>query len=991
MELGRASQVCAALCFLAITMSAAPLHADVVDFLGKPIASVRLEAEGRVITAKNVLGLLETRAGEPLAMQAVRASVTHLFSLGRFENVVVRARLVEARVALVYELTPTHPIYKISFAGTSGTAGVDDGRLRRAIAERYGVTPSVDFAPEMAGLVSAQLQARGYRQATVTFRVKLEHAPERGVLIFTVVPGPRTHVDQIDVSATSGVVPATLLRELGLSHGVAYEPDRLGERIGRFVDRLKRTGHYEARVSVSPRLDDANHQVSLSIVVQPGPRVRVQFRGDPLPGERREDLVPIAREGSADEDLLEDSAQRIVAFWQGQGYRDAKATFTREAEGDDLVITFTVTRGAQYRVAAVDVSGNEAITAAELAPVERVKEGAPFTSAALDAEVAAIQDLYARRGFAQTRAQATAQPSATVTSSQQVPMDVAIGITESARTVVGSVSIAGNHSIAAAELTAGLGLQPGRPFFPTQLAVDRDAVQLRYANGGFRNATVTSSPGLSADGTRADVVFTVQEGPRVFVDHVLIVGNDRTSAETIKRELQFKSGDPLGLEAIAESQRRLATLGLFRRARITELGHGIETTRDVVVTVEEAAATTIGYGGGLEASSRIRQTDADGGIATEQIEVAPRAFFEIGRRNLFGKNRSVNLFTRISLRPKDSPFFADQRPGSQTGSGYGFSEYRVLTTYREPRVFGTAADAFLTGTLEQQIRSSFNFARRALSAELLRRVTRHVSINGNYQIQRTELFDEKIAPADKLLIDRLFPQVRLSSFSLSAVRDGRNDLLDPSAGVYLSANGQIAARDIGSEVGFLKTYLTAQFFKTVPKTRRMVLATSARVGLAAGLPREIPRLDPQGHPVLDDNGQPIIDAIRDLPASERFFAGGDTTVRGFALDQLGTPATIDQDGFPIGGNALVILNAELRIPVRGGLGAVGFIDAGNVFAKTSAIDLGAFRNAVGFGIRYRSPVGPIRVDIGFKLDRRDIVPGRLEDRTALHISLGQAF
>jgi outer membrane protein insertion porin family len=622
----------------------------------------------------------------------------------------------------------------------------------------------------------------------------------------------------------------------------------------------------------------------------------------------------------------------------------------------------------------------------------RVKVGAPFTSAALDAEVSAIQDLYARRGFAQARAQASVQPTASPLNSQQVPMTVAIGITESARTVVGSVAIAGNRSLATAELTAGLGLQPGRPFFPTQLAVDRDAVQLRYANGGFRNATVTSSPGLSADGTRADVIFTVQEGPRVFVDHVLIVGNDRTSAETIGRELQFKSGDPLGLESIAESQRRLATLGLFRRTRITELGHGVETTRDVVVTVEEAPATTIGYGGGLEASSRIRQADTDRGIATEQIEVAPRAFFEIGRRNLFGKNRSVNLFTRISLRPKDSPFYADQQPASQAGgSGYGFSEYRVLGTFREPRVIGTATDAFLTGTIEQQIRSSFNFARRALSAELLRRLTRHVSINGNYQIQRTELFDEKIAPADKLLIDRLFPQVRLSSFSLSAVRDGRNDLLDPSAGAYLSANGQVAARDIGSEVGFLKTYLTAQYFKTVPKSRRMVLATSARVGLAGGFPREIPRLDGQGHPVLDDGGQPIIDTIRDLPASERFFAGGDTTVRGFALDQLGTPATIDQDGFPIGGNALVILNAELRIPVRGGLGAVGFIDAGNVFARTSAIDLGAFRNAVGFGIRYRSPVGPIRVDIGFKLDRRDIVPGRLEDRTALHISLGQAF
>ena len=114
----------------------------------------------------------------------------------------------------------------------------------------------------------------------------------------------------------------------------------------------------------------------------------------------------------------------------------------------------------------------------------------------------------------------------------------------------------------------------------------------------------------------------------------------------------------------------------------------------------------------------------------------------------------------------------------------------------------------------------------------------------------------------------------------------------------------------------------------------MVLATSARVGLAFGFSGEIPRLDADGNPVLDDSGQPIVDPLRDLPASERFFAGGDTTVRGFALDQLGTPATIDKDGFPIGGNAMVILNAELRIPVRGGLGVVSFVDAGNVFARS---------------------------------------------------------
>src|SRR5207248_3756919 len=166
-------------------------------------------------------------------------------------------------------------------------------------------------------------------------------------------------------------------------------------------------------------------------------------------------------------------------------------------------------------------------------------------------------------------------------------------------------------------------------------------------------------------------------------------------------------------------------------------------------------------------------------------------------------NRSVDLFTSLSLHPRDSPVFANQ-PAPSGGSGYGFPEYRVQGTFREPRLFDTAADAYLTATLEQQIRSSFNFARQSAGAGIARRLTRDVSITGSYQIQRVRLFDENISPSDQLDIDRLFPQVRLSSFSSSLIRDTRDDQVDPKRGEYLSANGQLAARAIGSEAGSAK-------------------------------------------------------------------------------------------------------------------------------------------------------------------------------------------
>ena len=476
----------------------------------------------------------------------------------------------------------------------------------------------------------------------------------------------------------------------------------------------------------------------------------------------------------------------------------------------------------------------------------------------------------------------------------------------------------------------------------------------------------------------AGCAATVREGPRIVVDHVLIVGNVRTSAATIERELRIKSGDPLSEAAKIEGRQRLATLGLFRRVQITELALGDEGRRDLIVTVEESPPTTIEVGGGVE--GRVRVVPDNQGVATERFEIAPRASFQVARRNLFGKNRSVSLFTSVSLPLFKEPVFGTQ--GNLINDQLAVPEYRVIGTYREPRVFNTSANALVTGTFEQQARSSFNFARRGASAEIERRVKGQVRLSASYQIQRTIVFDDNVSPADQLLVDRLFPQVRLSSVSSSAIRDTRDDLVDPGSGEYLSANIQLAGRSIGSEVGLAKTYLRAQLFRTVPGGKRFVLAGNATLGLAAGFPREVMTTDAQGHVTTA--------TIEDLPASERFFAGGDTTVRGFALDALGTPQTIGQNGFPIGGNGMVIFNLELRAPVRGAIGAVGFFDSGNVFAHASDIDLTELRGAVGFGIRYKSPVGPIRVDLGFKLHREEVAGSR-EALTALHISLGQAF
>jgi outer membrane protein assembly complex protein YaeT len=710
--------------------------------------------------------------------------------------------------------------------------------------------------------------------------------------------------------------------------------------------------------------------VDLTLRVMPGQHVRVVFSGDSLPADRREELVPVEREGAVDEDLLEDSSNRIEEYLRDQGYRDAKAPHARAEVDGDLVITFAVHRGPQYRVGRVDVTGNQGVPSADLSAVLGVREGNPYSEARVEAGQSAIERLYHGRGFASVSVQLDATPDARPAADQRT-VPVRFTVVEGARTVVGTVRIDGNASIPDSTLRPRLGLQPGAAYFDGQLRADRDAIELWYANQGYQSATVDADAGFSADRTQANPVFTVHEGPRIFVGHVIITGNVRTHRDTIERELQLKPGDPLSLAAEYESQRRLSALQLFRRApQITELRHGDETTRDLLVTVQEAPPTTLGYGGGLEGGLRVVSSGTTDGPATQKIELAPRAFVDLGRRNLFGKNRSVNLYASVSLYPSNTV--------SASTVGYGFTQFQVRGTFNEPRLFGTTANGLLTATIEQQIRSSYNFARRGISAQVSRRLSRHVGLSGSYQIEQTKLLDVSVGVNDQAVIDRVFTQVRLSSFLVQGFYDTRDDPVDSTDGEYVSANGQLAGRAIGSEVGFAKSFFTGQIFRTLPHTRRVVAAFQARLGIAAGFPRDVVAPDP-------NTGLPVVQTVNELPEPQRFFAGGDSTVRGFALDTLGRPDTI-VNGFPIGGNAETIFNAELRVPVRGGFGVVGFVDAGNVFAHAGDLDLTRLRSAAGVGFRYKSPVGPLRFDLGFKLN-----PQAGEGLTAWFISFGQAF
>jgi outer membrane translocation and assembly module TamA len=298
----------------------------------------------------------------------------------------------------------------------------------------------------------------------------------------------------------------------------------------------------------------------------------------------------------------------------------------------------------------------------------------------------------------------------------------------------------------------------------------------------------------------------------------------------------------------------------------------------------------------------------------------------------------------------------------------------MVGTFREPRLLDSPGDVQLTGFVEQAIRSSFNFRRRGVRLEYGRRLARHMAVSGRYALDHTNLFDARILPEDELNIDRLFPQVRLSTLTGSVLRDSRDDAVDPARGTLVGTDLSFSLRSLGSEVGFVKTFTQAFAYRRLP-TAPVTVVTGARLGVGIALERVLP------------DGT----VVADIPASERFFAGGDTTVRGFVLDRLGTEETLNELGFPTGGRGLAVFNLELRSLYWKGVGGVAFLDAGNVFRRASDLNPGDLRTAAGFGIRYRSPLGPLRVDFGFNLDRRMLPTGTRERGMVFHLSLGQAF
>jgi len=282
---------------------------------------------------------------------------------------------------------------------------------------------------------------------------------------------------------------------------------------------------------------------------------------------------------------------------------------------------------------------------------------------------------------------------------------------------------------------------------------------------------------------------------------------------------------------------------------------------------------------------------------------------------------------------------------------------RMVATYRGAESVEGEIPIFVSAFRESQDRESLDFIRSGIGVQVTRRILgRNVFLR--YDLTTSELFDLKINP---IQIDRNFADnLWLSAVSASVVTDTRDDPVDPRRGRFGIVDVEWSSALLRSRAPFLKGL--AQQYLFFPVGEAIVLAVSGRLGLAWTLGADQPAL---------------------VPITERFFAGGATSLRGYKLDRAGP---LDPSGYPVGGNMLIVGNLEVRFPIVGSLRGAVFSDHGGVYSEVNSFRLPDLGHNVGAGLRWNTPLGPLRFDYGVRLGDIGDAP-----RGQWHFTIGHAF
>lgn len=881
------------------------------------------------VDADEVAPLVSVRPGEPLADEAVAQTLRNLRLSGLAAEVELWTRPSADGVEALLVLRPDVWVTSVE---VEGETGLEPRVLREAAPQRPGRPLREDRVVRGVYALQEALAAQGYRRASVRVEVAVEPETRRARVVYRVAAGDRSIVGAVRVEGLDGRLPeAEAVGSLRVRPG---EPLRTSlvrddtERLQRFlVERGFRRAVVEA---AQERPGEANNVVDLAWNVRLGPHVELVLVGAERRELERRGLLGFLGEAGYDEALVAQSVGQIRAYYQEKGHYDVVVRSTEETAGDRVVQRIEIETGEKWTLDELGFEGNEAFSDERLARLMKTTPRrllAPGSGRLVDAVLAEdlsnLRSFYVLEGFDRVRVDPPRIERRAGRLALTVPVE------EGPKRSVVEVRLEGLTAFDVERTLRDLPLHAGGPFHRLLVESSAERVRSRLEDLGYRSAIVSPEIEWSGDKTVARVTLRVLEGERSTAEAILVRGNTRTDTGVLRRFHGLSPGDPISTRALLDVQRQLYRLGVFSRVDVTVPPVGVgPATREVLIEVEEGRTRSVAYGAGYDSES------------------GARGLVRLSESNLLGRLVTVQLDALISQRDE---------------------LYRLLA--RQPYLGPWPLESRVLAYREAEDRPSFDVSRRGLQVGLERAFDRR-RIGLTYDYRLVDLVTDE----PESVIPRESREARVASLTPSFFWDRRDDPIDPTRGWSALALFERAFPAFDADADFDKTFLQGTGY--LPLDRSGVVALALRAGV----------IRPHGQP--EDPGLDPFDLV---PSAERFYAGGRTTHRAFARDDLGVPGETlfveeGEDPVPLGGGALALLNVEWRFPLAGGFGGSVFVDGGNVWREAGDVDFDDVRWGAGVGLRYLSPVGPLRLEIGWKLDRQP-----LEDPFEWFISLGNPF
>ena len=955
------------------------------------VVSVRVVREDGIVLKDAPPGL-SVEVGKPLDRAQVAASLRTLYKTGDYANLRAESVTVEGGVRLDFVAEENLYFNQVILRGL--TEPPSEASAAAAMQIQLGDVYRKEKLDAAVLRLQDILQEEGLYQAKVTTEVQANAETHQIDVIAHVVPGMRARVSAIQLTNNTEYPDAQILARLKLKPGTAITNARIQKGTSSIRKFLAKKGHLSGRAAVRRgTYDAAKNSVPLTLDVTEGPRVRVEVQGAKFSGGDLKRLLPIYQEGAVDVDLLEEGRKNLRERLERQGYFDSLVDYDSTTQdvkekgkngwqGTEEVITYTVHRGERHKLIGIEIKGNKYFDAELLRGRLTVFQGAlgsrgRFSRRLLEADRISMEGLYKSNGFLDVKVEADIQDDF---SGKTGDLLVRFLVNEGIQTRVAGLKIDGNHAFSDEELQGVVGSLPGQPYSDSNVGSDRANILALYYNEGYPEATLRATVedvepksedqaarvGSEKNGKKAatevkemKITYHIEEGPQTRVRKVLVSGYVHTRPGVIRRLIQVKPNAPLRQGEVVDTQRRLYNLGIFNRVTVAPQNPtGSNPDKDVVALVEEAKRYTLAYGGGFEVQRLASSTDPTSGA----VQAAPRGILEISKLNLTGRADTLSLKLRGSTL-----------------------QGRALLGYSSPNTFASPNFSFQATAYFEKTRdiNTFNETRYEGSVQLTQQASPRTTLLYRYSFRKILVADLKIQPEEI----PLFQQPTLvSQFGISWVRDTRDNPADATKGTLNSADFGIADTYFGSSASFTRfLYQNSSYY---PIKRRFSFARSLRFGV----------LNPYRDTVSLTFPAPTGPSLPQvIPLPERFFAGGGTSLRGFALNQAGPRDSAS--GFPVGGQAMLVLNQEFRFPMRlpyfgTSLGGALFYDGGNVYSRGSRIsfrtslpkptfdgsatpqcltncsnELNYFAHTIGLGLRYATPVGPVRIDLGYQINR----------------------